>query len=658
MKSIKVFLVLLALHFQSQAQICFSDNPINYGVSTGIPFLNGVATGNFSTDSLPDVAIAYTNNIRIKVRNGNSGFLNGPLLTIGANNVYEMKAADMDNDGFEDIVVLSIYCKLHIFYNNGNGTFADSIYASGSLFGTGKMFVEDMDNDGFKEVMMIAGNSTVFLNDGLRNFTPQSIPMPYTPDAACIGQWNNDVFPDILVTDNGILHPLLGSGSGLFSQSTGVSFPSNILTMTLADMNNDLFTDVISGTSFDLTVHYRDASGSISQTSQIITNTSVSEFLYPDYFLVSDLEQDFFPELIFSSQWNSNVAVINNVNGTLTMRQYACTGGADHLTLEDMNLDGLPDIVTSSSGPDGYFSLMMGEIGSTFDANEYINSGHGLTSDFETLVAGDLNGDGFKDLVTYGYDTVLVYINNGSGGFASPTKFTVGPTGNNNSPILIADFNADGNLDVIVANAMQQFFLFRGQGNGNFLSPVIILAPDYTFFEAMVVGNFNNDTLPDIAYGVSAAIKILLNSGNGTFSQGSTLGATSYIMGLDVGDFNEDGYDDIVCTNNFTAGNLYLNNGSGVFTASSGFVSCINGSLSAVACGDLNHDGHMDVAFTDYDCGFPDRVIIYHGDGTGALTAGGSVSVYESPYHLAITDINLDGYNDIITNSMSGFLNR
>lgn len=646
----------LLLSLTGRAQICFQQNPMNYASGTGQNFLTGCVSGNFTADGNPDVAVAYTNKVRIKNGDGTGLLTNGLLLNIGLDNVYDLKAADMDNDGLDDIVVLNVYCLLHVYYNNGNGTFADSVYTGGSLFGSGDMFVADFNNDNFKDVLMVGGTSTLYMSSAARSYAPQPVSLPYTPDAACVGNWNNDAFTDILVTDNGALTPLTGQGNGTFVTGSNITFPINLFDLTLADMNNDSYMDVISGAGFDVTVHYRDASGAIVQTDQITTNGSVLEYLNPDEIVVADLEQDQYPEILLASQWNSNVMVVNNQSGVLSAREYACTGGAAFLAIQDINLDGRSDIVTASSGLDGYLSILLGDTGTSFQATEYVSALNGAVQDFETMAAGDLNGDGFKDLVTFGFDTVLVLINDGSGGFSAPLKFAAPFTGSGGSPVLLDDFNNDGKNDVVITDLAEHLYLYRGLGNGSFLSPQVIQAPGYLYWAAMVSGKFNNDTIPDIAYGTSNQIKVLLNNGTGAFTAAGTISTTSYAYSLFAGDYNEDGVDDIVFTNQFTGGSLYISNGNGVFTAGGGFSSCINGSMSAVCGGDLNHDGHLDVAFTDYDCTYPDRVMVAYGNGAGGLTSGLNLNVYETPYHVKIADINLDGYNDVIANSATGII--
>lgn len=362
MKALKLIFILFFVHqCQLHAQICFSDNPINYSLNTGYFYLKGVDVGNFSADAIPDIVIGVNSDVIVKVSNGLGGFSSNVVYNIGG--AKDLLVSDMENDGFEDVVVINSGGDLVVLYNQSNGTLTDSLYNTSSFFGNGKMFVEDLNHDGFNDVVMLSysASSTIFMNGGSRNFTAQTLTLPYNPDAACIGFWNSDTLPDILVTDVGILTPLIGNGNGTFSQSTGLPFSgvSQVRVLYLTDMNNDSFTDVIAGGAIDLTLHYRNASGNITSTSQVITQVDVDEYLNPDDILVADLDQDQYPEVIMPSQWNYSVAVIKNVNGILSLNEYACTGGAGYVALKDMDLDGFEDIVVASSGANGYISFLM-----------------------------------------------------------------------------------------------------------------------------------------------------------------------------------------------------------------------------------------------------------------------------------------------------------
>ena len=70
-----------------------------------------------------------------------------------------------------------------------------------------------------------------------------------------------------------------------------------------------------------------------------------------------------------------------------------------------------------------------------------------------SLVAvGDFNGDGKLDLVTAnaGADDVSVLLGNGNGTFQAPTNIGIG---SNPQSVAVGDFNGDGKLDLAVADA-------------------------------------------------------------------------------------------------------------------------------------------------------------------------------------------------------------
>ena len=79
------------------------------------------------------------------------------------------------------------------------------------------------------------------------------------------------------------------------------------------------------------------------------------------------------------------------------------------------------------------------------------------------MLTGDLNGDGFKDLVAPvpSANSVAVLLGNGTGGFAAPTLY---PTGTGTHEGVILDLNGDGRLDIALEGLSDAFVLF---GNGS-----------------------------------------------------------------------------------------------------------------------------------------------------------------------------------------------
>jgi hypothetical protein len=113
-------------------------------------------------------------------------------------------------------------------------------------------------------------------------------------------------------------------------------------------------------------------------------------------------------------------------------------------------------------------------------------------------IIGDLNGDGKDDLVCgEGATGIIIYTGLGRSGFAL-TQSLVIPGGSLINTASLGDFNLDGRLDIALGTlGGDDVILFTNNGDGEFQisSYVIGVSPIQS-----IVGDFNNDGAPDIAF--------------------------------------------------------------------------------------------------------------------------------------------------------------
>ena len=334
---------------------------------------------------------------------------------------------------------------------------------------------------------------------------------------------------------------------------------------------------------------------------------------------------------------------------SLMSRNFAT--GAEYSYSFDQNPDGTPDMLPDPVASTGVLSRY----------NSYE-----MGSDPRGVASGDLNGDGYADLVTSNRDdnTISVRLNDGSGGFDTGEGAATYGVGSSPGGVALADFNGDGNLDIAVVNSDDHnLYVLLGNGDGTFQEPTIYdTGFDYPY--AITTGDFNGDGRPDIAvasWDDAQGFSTLINQGSGYEQSEGFAAAHFWSMdsvwsegGIASADVNGDGRDDIVVSAwDGDTGNggvmVAYNDGTGAFPSENQDFLDTNTYPAAVTVGDFNGDNKPDIAAADSDSN--DLRVLYN-SGDGGFDTENSTTLYQyssDTYALTAADVNGDGLLDLVT---------
>jgi hypothetical protein len=219
---------------QRDSGIC--AQPFGAHMSFALPAVpSGVATADFNGDGRPDFAVSFPSiamPFTIYLNQANGTFANTPGTTLMNHGALTIAAADLNNDGFADLVMIDEQSKGILVVLGGAG-------ASFSLFGflpTGgntpvRIALADVNGDGSPDVLVtnsFSGSLSVFINHLNDGTNPPAIgpPIAYAAGTSAYGLVAAQFFSgavDVLVSlqdVTGEVQVMVNDLAGDFSQGT------------------------------------------------------------------------------------------------------------------------------------------------------------------------------------------------------------------------------------------------------------------------------------------------------------------------------------------------------------------------------------------------------------------------------------------------------
>ncbi len=275
---------------------------------------------------------------------------------------------------------------------------------------------------------------------------------------------------------------------------------------------------------------------------------------------------------------------------------------------------------------------------------------------------GDYDNDGYDDLFVTFWGQNVLYHNNGDGTFTDVTKeaglLQTGPHVRWNSGCCFLDYDRDGHLDLFVANYVDFDPRLAPQPGENqycryFGIPVACGPQGLGGGTNLLYHNRGDGTFEDVSEVSGVTIPHGLGLPTSVSAQWVPVG--SYGLTAVAADFDNDGWPDIYVACDTTASRLYHNNRDGTFTEIATQAGCAFNEDGAaqggmgVAVGDYDGDGWLDIVKTNFS---DQRANLYHNNGDGTFydavfQAGLGMNTKFLGWGVGLFDLDNDGWPDI-----------
>ncbi|CAF1154453.1 unnamed protein product [Adineta steineri] len=333
-----------------------------------------------------------------------------------------------------------------------------STYPNNGDGGGSHLAAGDFDNNGYLDIPFVnPGPDTMGIllsnNDGsFRVQGSYSFEQHTDPSWIVVGDFNNDGHADIVVISYtyNIISIFPGNGDGIFetgmtSSTTPVLHPETAVTV---DFNGDGNLDLIIG-GLGLCIKFGDGTGSFSAPLVVAADIEFVDMIMTGHFNDDDLL-----DLIVLDSYDAYIKVLlNDGRGDFRLSTEFSTGqysSPESFTLSDFNNDNRLDLAVANTD-NSNIGIFLQNSNGTF--NQKITYFTGTYSQPTSIVAADFNNDGQIDLiVTNQYlHNLGIFLGSGDGTFFSPTIFSTG-TGSTPTDLIARDFNNDRKLDLAVVD--------------------------------------------------------------------------------------------------------------------------------------------------------------------------------------------------------------
>jgi hypothetical protein len=608
--------------------------------------VTAMTVGQFKGDGHPDAAVAGNvgSSIRVMLGNGDGTFRFGANYAVFASPI-DLTNADLRGMGKLDLVVAT-GSSVVVLLGNGDGTFQAAQAVVGSLNNARRVLTADLRGNGRTDILVVSSSGiSVLLGNGDGTFQAPITTALTAPYGVVVGDLSGSGHPDLIYGTSIGFEVRAGMGDGTFGTGIGYTGGTTQFDLVLAPLHGGSALDLaaINMSPNQVTVF----TGNGDRTFQAPgTSYAIGTFGNLSKIAAADLRGAGVLDLVVTG---SDVHVLaGRGDGTfLPPNHYPVADWLNGLAITDLRGTGVNDIVLGRLFGRN-IAVLLGAGDGTFPTMRVAHAHNQPVG----IAAGDF-GTGHLSLAVQNArsNDLSIVLGNGDGTFQAPVNYpwpAPPPGSTSGRTLVVGDFRNNGILD-IAALSGSGLAIFRGNGDGSFelaSSRPFTGATTMAIAMADLRGTSRLDLLL-VTLGTNR-LEVLLNNGDGTFADPVPYNLPGPGASVVAADFRGIGIMDVAVTS-IRSVLVLRGNGDGTFGRMDTYPGA--GLPFALVAGPLRQPGLVDLAYTSLNVQDTNTgtVEILLNDGAGGFTVGPSYEVGGYPQDIVAVDLDGCGRLDLIT---------